>query len=70
MSQRIKFLPYPTVTPPSVYLNRRRFLATAIAASAASQIAAAAELNFVKSPLRVTAELTLQVGRNRVIPFR
>jgi methionine sulfoxide reductase catalytic subunit len=58
MNQRIKYLPYSMVTPRSVYLNRRRFLASTIAASAASQAAAAAGLNFVKSPLRTTEKQT------------
>jgi len=58
MSQRIKYLPYSMVTPRSVYISRRRFLATAIATSTASQVAAAAGLSFVKSPLSTSEKQT------------
>ena len=58
MNQRIKYLPYSMVTPRGVYLTRRRFLATAIATSAASRVAAAARLSFVKSPLSTSEKQT------------
>jgi methionine sulfoxide reductase catalytic subunit len=58
MTQRIKYLPYSMVTPRSVYLNRRRFLATATAAGAASRVAVAAGLNFAKSPLSTSEKQT------------
>lgn len=46
-----KYLPYSMVTPQGVYLNRRRFLAIAIAASTGSRFIQSTKLNFVKSPL-------------------
>jgi methionine sulfoxide reductase catalytic subunit len=58
MSERIKYLPYSMVTPRGVYLNRRRFLSAAIATSAASRLAVAAGLNFIKSPLSTIEKQT------------
>ena len=54
MNPKINYLPYSMVTPESVYLSRRRFLATALATSAALKVGQAASLNFVKSPLSTT----------------
>ena len=58
MSKQMTVLPYSMVTPRSVYMDRRRFLATAIATSAASHPAAAAGLKFVKSPLSTSETQT------------
>jgi methionine sulfoxide reductase catalytic subunit len=54
VNPKINYLPYSMVTPESVYLSRRRFLATALATSAALKVGQAASLNFVKSPLSTT----------------
>ena len=56
MTHRISDIPYSAVTPKSVYLNRRRFLAGAL--GLAGGASAATRLSAVKSPLSTTEKPT------------
>lgn len=58
MIRRVSELPYSSVTPKSVYLDRRRFLASLVLGAAGSAAIASTKLNAVKSPLSTTEEPT------------
>jgi methionine sulfoxide reductase catalytic subunit len=56
--RRVSELPYSSVTPKSVYLDRRRFLASLVLGTAGSAAIASTKLNAVKSLLSTTERLT------------
>ena len=58
MILRVSELPYSSVTPKSVYLDRRRFLASLVLGAAGSTAIASTKLNAVKSPLSTTEKPT------------
>ena len=58
MIRRVSELPYSSVTPKSVYLDRRRFLASLVLGAAGSAAIASTKLNAVKSPLSTTEKPT------------
>ena len=52
MINRVSRIPYSDVTPKCVYLNRRKFLASAVGAlGMASRVTGATKLSAVRSPL-------------------
>ena len=58
MIRRVSEIPYSWVTPKSVYLNRRRFLASLVLGAAGSAAVASTNHNAVKSPLSTTEKPT------------
>ena len=58
MIRRVSEIPYSSVTPESVYLDRRRFLASLVLGAGGSAAIAGTKLNAVKSPLSTTEKPT------------
>jgi sulfoxide reductase catalytic subunit YedY len=58
MIHRVSELPYSSVTPKSVYLNRRRFLASIALGVGAGAAFAGTKLSAVKGPFSTTEKLT------------
>ena len=56
--RRVAEIPYSWVSPKSVYMDRRRFLASLVLGAAGSAAVASTKLNAVKSPLSTTEKPT------------